>query len=198
MTEETSVSDTPEIVRDASEEKPTNTIAYETHKKLLNQRKGDQEKIRNMEQQLTEFMNAQKQTEEQKLLEQGKLQELVELKEKELQEARQENSAYKSDFDKAMKLSAFREKLGGTVDHNDYYKFVNTDKIILDPEAGVDEESVEAVVNQFKQEHYKLYTPKVSKSLPNDAPATNTPINTTPSNTSEIAAALKAELAKQF
>lgn len=199
MLEENSVSDTPEVVRDATENKPTDTIAYETHKKLLNQRKGDQEKLRNLEQQLNEFITAKKTSEEQMLAEQGKFKELADQRTRELEEARQENANYKSSFDKAVKLSAFRDQLGGTVDNSAYYDFVKTDEIVVDPDTGViDLASVEAVVNQFKQSHSKLYTPRVSKSLPNDAPSTNVPSNATPTNKIDVADALKAELAKQF
>lgn len=197
MLDENSVSDTPEVVRDASETKPTDTIAYETHKKLLNQRKSDQEKMRTLEQQLNEFTTAQKTNEEKMLAEQGKFKELADQRTAELEEARRENANYKSSFDKAIKLSAFRDQLGGTVDNSAYYDFVNTDEIIVDPDTGaVDMGSVEAVVNQFKQSHSKLYTPKVSRSLPNDAPGNDAPADATPSNKQEIADTLRQELSK--
>ena len=198
MTEETSVSDTAELVRDGSETKPVDTIAYETHKKLLAQRKSDQEKMRSLEQQLNEFISAKKMTEEQSLAEQGKYKELLEQRAKELEEAKKENAHYKNSFDKAIKLSAFRDQLGGTVDNSAYYDFVNVDKIVIDPETGVpDLSSVEDVVNEFKQKHSKLYTPRVSKALPNDAPKDTYSV-TTPKNKNEFASALRDELAKQF
>lgn len=197
MNEETSVSNATESVSNESETKPE-TINYDTHKKLLNQRKSDQEKMRNMEQQLNEFMQAQKANEENKLKEQGKFQELVIEREKEIADLKNENINYKTSFDKAVKLSAFREQLGGTVDNSSYYDFVNVDEIVLDPDTGVvDNSSVESVVNQFKQTHSKLYTPKVSKALPNDAPRGPT-TSIPPRNKDEFANALKDEIAKNF
>jgi hypothetical protein len=164
----------------------------------LNQRKADQEKLRAVETQLNELLTAKKQTEELKLKEQGKYQELVTEREKEIEALRQENLSYKSSFDKAIKLSAFRDQLGGTVDNSAYYDFVNVDKIIVDPDTGVpDMSSVAEVVNEFKQKHSKLYTPKVSRALPNDAPKDNYTYGT-PKNKNDYANALRDELSKQF
>lgn len=197
MSEILDVSNAPETASGSTENKP-DTIAYETHKKLLSQRKSDQEKMRGLEQQLNDFVSAQRTSEENKLKEQGQYKELVDQREKEIESLRQENVNYKSSFDKAIKLSAFRDQLGGTVDNSSYYDFVNVDEIVLDAESGViDMASVEQVVNQFKQTHSKLYTPRASKALPNDAPQTQaSPMFTTPTNKNDIASALKEQLAK--
>jgi len=195
--DEQGVSDTAETVRDESANKQE-TIAYDTHKKLLNQRKADQERMKAMEQQLNEYKLAQKSIEEQKMVEQGKYKELVQEREKELEAIRQENLSYKKSFDKAIKISAFREKLGGIIENSAYYDFVNVDAIIIEPETGmVDMASVDAAVNQFKKEHPRLYTPKTSRTLPTDAPA-NTILQHSPKNKTEFANALKDELLKQF
>ena len=198
MSEESSVSNTPDQVRNESENKPE-TIAYETHRKLLSQRKSDQEKMRGMEQQLNDLLNANKEAEEAKLREQGKWEDLAGQRENKIKELEQENLGFKDSFDKAVKLTSFRDQLGGTVDNSSYYDFVNVKDIVIDPETGVvDTASVEQVVNQFKKDHSKLYTPKVSKSLPANAPRDTNAMMTTPTNKNEIANALKDELAKQF
>jgi len=198
MIEKPSVSNTPELVRDESVNKPE-TIAYDTHKKLLGQRKSDQEKMRGLEQRVADLVNANEEAEEVKLKEQGKWQEMAGRSETKVKELESEILGYKDSVNKAVKLTSFRDQLGGTVDHPSYYDYVNVDEIMIDQETGVvDTSSVEQVANQFKKEHPKLYTPKVSKSLPADAPQATGNMTTTPTNKNEIASALKDELAKQF
>ncbi len=173
MTDE-SISDATETVRDISEKQ--DTISYEVHRKLLGQRKTDQAKMKDLEAKINSFVTEKTQNEEKKLAEQGEYKKLVENRDAEIARLNSENNEYKTSFDKAIKLSAFRDRLGGTVDNSQYYDFVNVDNIVIDPESGtVDDASVEMVVNEFKQNHSKLFTPKGGKVLPSDAPSTNDP-----------------------
>ncbi len=194
MTDE-SISDAPEAVRDISEKQ--DTVSYEVHRKLLGQRKTDQAKMKDLEAKINSFVTEKTQNEENKLAEQGEYKKLVETRDAEIAKLNSENNEYKTSFDKAIKLSAFRDQLGGTVDNNQYYDFVNVDNIVIDPESGtVDDASVEMVVNEFKQSHSKLYTPKSAKVLPNNAPSTTETPQITPSNKTEISTALRTELEK--
>lgn len=164
-----------ESVSDTSEDK---SVKYETHQKLLSQRKNDQVKIQELQQQLQGLTDQQKQAEEAKLAENEEYKKLVDVRTQELESVRQEKDSLLQSVNDSLKLNAFIEKLPGKIKNSKYLSFVNTDDIVFSDPATreVDTASVDGVVSKFMEEHSHLVeTGKVGK-LPANAgnPTMNT------------------------
>ena len=122
-----SVSDTNvDSVSDATDnpgrENQKDTVNYETHRKLLAQRKNDMLRMQEMENQIKSFQDKEKSLEEQKLAEQGEYKKLLELREQEIANLKQKTQeAYENLNQKdkmiqnAHKLDAVYEKLPGKI-----------------------------------------------------------------------------------
>jgi len=162
---------TETLVSDEPQQKLNDTVSYETHKKLLGQRKKDLERFGAMEAELQSFKDAKSKTEEDALVAQGKFKEALEIQKTEntrLIGLQEENDRKMLT---AHKLNAFRSKLPGEMRSNKYYEFVDVDSIQLDPDSGVaTDQSVDEAINKFMGEHQALVRPRESKRLPDNAP----------------------------
>lgn len=151
-------------------------VDYKTHKKLLDQRKSDQQKLKELEEKLSAIDSANKQKKEKEDLDQGNYKALLEDREKSIKTLTEEITGlkskvgnYENQITDAKKISAFRAKIGGDLKKSQYYDFVDTDKIPLDPETGkIDEKALESYANEFVKEHKELIKFD-SKKLPDDA-----------------------------
>lgn len=160
-----SVSDTPETKTIVSDEQET--VKYETHKKLLGQRKADQEKLRQAQDLIDKFEAEKREVEEGKLKEEGEYKKLLTLREEELGKLRSERDIAVKENQDTWKYDAFYRKLGGKLENSKYLSFVDIESIIFNPETKeVDQQSVESVVNKFREEHSALITPINSSRLP--------------------------------
>lgn len=147
------------------------TVAYETHQKLLSEKKKLAEKHQATEAQLNELLAAQEAAKNQELEKQSEYQKLWEASKQENEKLKNERDAYQKNIMDAHKINAFSEKLPGKIANSKYYDFVPLDQIVVDPESGrVDEASVQSVVDSFVKEHSGLLVKGKSPGLPNDAP----------------------------
>jgi len=161
-------------------------VSHESHKKLLAQRKADQEKLKAMQERLQSFESkeselAKKEAElnEQKLRDEGNWRALLESRESALKKLEEKNNellnittGYEKKFTNAHKINAFKEAIGGDLKLPDYYSFVDTDKIAIDPETGsVDDGSVKSYANEFASKYKDLINFKKGK-LPSEAAMT--------------------------
>lgn len=159
-------------------------VSHESHKKLLAQRKADQEKLRAMQTRLQELESkeadiAKKEAElaEQKLKDEGNWKALLEAREaraakleEQVKTLAEVNKGYEDKFTNAVKLNAFKDAIGGTLRKNEYYSFVDTSKIALDPETGVvDDKSLKLYANDFVNQFKELIAFKNPAKLPNEA-----------------------------
>lgn len=162
MDDQNQISDqeTTQPISDA--EKKKDTVAYETYRRTLNEAKTAKEKLRELE-----AWKAQQ--EEEKLKANNEWKALAESKDKTLSETMRKLSELETTIDNSVKLNAFNRYLNGKVRHPDYYSFVDTSKIALNPETRqVDEASVKEVVSEFLKNHSHLVEFKGGK-LPNEA-----------------------------
>lgn len=154
------------------------SVSYETHARLLAQRKKDQDARKTLEDKVTAFEKSAKEAEDAKLSEQGEFKKMVVQRDEELAEKAQELAQSKADLDQAnknltngVKLQAFVDKLPGRIKNHEYLSFADTDAIAIDPETGrVDEGSLNKVVNGFVEKHASLLETKGIK-LPGDGAA---------------------------
>lgn len=159
-------------------------VSHESHKKLLAQRKADQEKLKAMQARLqeleskeAEIAKKEAELEEQKLKDEGNWKALLEAREaraakleEQVKTLAEVNKSYEDKFTNAVKLNAFKDAIGGTLKKNEYYGFVDTNKIALDPETGVvDEKSLKQYANDFVSQFKELIAFKNPVRLPSEA-----------------------------
>lgn len=145
-----------------ADQKKKDTVAYDTYRRTLNEAKTYKEKFRELELWKT-------QQEEEKLKANNEWKALAESKERSLSEAQQKLQEFERTITDSIKLNAFNKALGGKLKSQEYYSFVDTDKIAYNPETKqVDEDSVKSLVSEFLQKHQALVDIKTPK-LPNEA-----------------------------
>jgi len=168
MTEvvEPGISDTQPIEASGSgevvEPKP-DTVNYETHRKLLGEKK-------KLQARLTEIEAQGKAEREKVLAEQGEYKDLytqskeqVEALTGQLNEATERQNNF-------VKLRAVLSAIDGKIDQ-DYYGHLGIENVLLDPDTGeVDKMSVSKVVEAFKAKHSVLIQGNRPANLPKDAP----------------------------
>jgi hypothetical protein len=156
---------------EASGNQQNGEVSYTTYKKTLTQLKNLQEKHRESESLLMQYQQKEKENEQKRLEEQGEYKKLLELERQKLNQYEQERDQYKNKLINAHKLNAFNEKLPSKISRPEYYDFVDTDSIVIDPETGmVDDSSVDNAVNSFMQNHYQLLDTK-KVPMPSNSPS---------------------------
>jgi hypothetical protein len=148
-------------------------VAYESHKKAINQLKETQKQNKELADRLANYERALKEKEESELKEQNKWREMFE-KTKEENKKLQESIVYaKKSMENAVKQRAFLDTLGTKI-KDDYLTFVDFDSIDLDEKGRIDTDTLESVVNKFKTNYPELLPKqeqkvehKQEKSLPN-------------------------------
>jgi hypothetical protein len=183
MSESTDVSDIKPIDGIGGEKK--DVVDYETFNKLLGQRKADQIKLKELDEKLksfeakeTELQAKERELEEKKALSDGNWKAILESREAQLKRLEAEKAvlqesvgAYEKKFTDALKINAFQEALGGKLKKSDYYNFVDTSKIAIDPETGsIDDKSLKDYATKFATDFKELIAFK-GGTLPSDAPS---------------------------
>jgi adenylate kinase family enzyme len=140
-----------------------NQVAYETYSRTVDEVKALKAKLKEIEER-------DKLTNEEKLKQQNEWKALAEEKERQLAEEKKNRTQLESSITESIKLSAFQKQLGGKLKADEYFSFVDTDKIVYHPETKkVDEESVKSVVAEFVKKHSHLVDFGKQKSkLPHD------------------------------
>jgi len=158
-----------ENISDVSETKQS--VSYDTHRKLLGQRKNDQSTIKELSDALEIFKGAESSANEKKLQDEGKFKEVIGLRDAELKQTQEKLLNLQGGIDRARKLNAFDQALGAKIKHEDFYNFVDTDSITLDDNGEPVKEAVEQAVNVFKERYGDTLTVKKEMAkLPGDAP----------------------------
>lgn len=171
------------VLSEANENDSGDKVKYETFKRVLDQKKKSDDTIASLKeeiQKLSEFKEQSDRLQEEKLKEEGNWKALLEQREKKLEEYRSKfeevnsrNEAYEKDISDMIKINAFRTAIGGNLKKDDYYSFVDTSKIAINPETGaIDTESLNEYANEFTNNFKELIDFNSSK-LPNSAPKGN-------------------------
>lgn len=138
------------------------TVAYETHQKLLRERKKDQELLR-------ELQAKEKAREEEKLKEQGNFQTLLKQREEELKKEREEKQRLVQEREDGLRLNALLKHMSGTVERQ-YWALFDLDKVAIDPSSGkVDEATAQAAAKAFEAQYGKVVEKKSNAKLPQEA-----------------------------
>lgn len=143
-------------------EKQKNTVAYDTHLKLLNEKKKRDAELADAQAKLKAF-------EEAKLKEQGDLKALLEMRDKEIAEAKAKATQVEELLNNSVKLDAVLNKLSGSVDKQ-YFGLFDLSKIPIDPTTQMpDQLSVEKYAKDFEQTYSAIIKKSTTAQMPNHA-----------------------------
>jgi hypothetical protein len=142
------------------------TVAYETYRRVLGEKKKEQEKREALEKQIKEY-------EEKSLLEQNKFKEAYESTKKLLDDTNKRLVDIENQKTESLKFASFLESLNGKLDRK-YWNLVDLSNIIIDPATGqVDANSINNVVASFKKTYPEVIQKPNQANLPNSAPQSN-------------------------
>ena len=158
------------IELDVNGEPVRGPVDYKSYSRVVGTNKKLQSQVKDIQQKLEAFEQKERELEEKRLSEQGEFKKLLELERKKRLEEEGKRAQYQKDLLDAHKLNAVKEKLPGKIKRNEYYGFIDVDKIAIDPETGViDESSIAEVVNSFVEQHGSLIERQGSAGLPQNA-----------------------------
>lgn len=143
---------------------PSNNVSYETHRKLLGEKKKLKERLDALERQQHEA--AQKDLEENQ-----KWKELADLKAKEAGEYKEKYSSLEGQLAEGRKLTAILEALPASVDKK-YWGLIDTNDVVFNPETGeVEASSVQAVAKKIQESFPEIISTQRSTGQPAASPA---------------------------
>lgn len=157
-----------EVVPPKMDDDNSQYVSYETHKKLLSQRKADQAKAKDLEEKYNALLAEKQANEEQALAEQGKFKEMFE-KERQQSQILQDQMREAANRELKFKKEIALKSMLGTLKKDDYLVFADINAIQLSDDGQIDIESVKEVAEKFQNDHPHLLLQE-SASLPNGAP----------------------------
>ncbi len=149
-------------------EEQAETVAFETHKRLLDQRKADQAKARDLQAKLDAAMADKEAAETTRLAEQAQWKDLYEKEKKKAEGLGSQLQHLTTSQIESRKREAVKEALGG-VRKDDYLKFLDLNAVQLNDDGSVDAESVKAAANKFRESYPELVAVKPAGKIPNEA-----------------------------
>lgn len=151
-------------------------VSHETHTRLLGQYKKAQAEREELQKQLNALAEEKKKAEDDVLASKGDFKNMVEARDKKINELTQALNDTKSTLGErekviqdSRKLSAFNSKLPAPLKRSEYYAFVDLDSIVVDTEGKIDETSLEKVVSDFVSVHGEILLQKNPGKMPGDA-----------------------------
>jgi len=147
------------------------TVSYESHRKLLSEKKALAAKYAENEVKLATYEQEKNEAEEKRLKDNEEWKTFAEKKDAEAKEATAKLAARESQISEAQKLDAFLNVLDGNVDRK-YWTFIDTESIVKNPDTGeIDDMSVAKAVENFKANYSEIiHYPGQKTGLPNESP----------------------------
>lgn len=145
-------------------------VSYETYKRVLSEKKKRDEELEKHRIELAEVKRKLKEDEELKLKEKEDYKSLIQIREKELEEARNESKALREEQLQNLKLGSFLKTLGSEV-HSKYWGMIDLEQVKLDPDGKIDQMSITQAVENFKKTYPELIINGRGPKLPADAPS---------------------------
>jgi len=159
-------------VETTTEIEKKDTVAYSTYKKVLNEKKDRDAKYNDALERLQALEREKSEREEKTLLEQNRYKELWESERKAKEENENKYSQLTNQINNGKKLNAFDKFLGSRLKKDEYYDFVDTDKIIFNDSGEIEEDSVKLAVEHFRNNFGDdLLEVKQLGKLPNGHPS---------------------------
>ena len=128
-------------------------VAYSTYKKALSEKKNVQAKLNELSEKLKAFEEEKRQAEEKSLKENEQYKTLWEQEKAKRAEVESMHNSLNENLLVNKKLNAFDKVLGTRLSNEDFYSFVDTDKIIVDDSGAIEEDSVKLAVESFRERY---------------------------------------------
>ena len=150
-------------------------VAYETHRKLLSEKKRLQEQFETMKSQLSKIEIERQEAERKKLEEQGEYKKLLDLERSRAAKLDEELKTHTEHMRAAKKLDAVLKSVNGNIP-NKYWGLIDTASVAIDPDTGeIDAMSVQKAVENLRKDFPEIiYAKTGSTGTPNTAPRTDT------------------------
>lgn len=137
------------------------TVNYETHRKLLDEKK-------KIQSQLAEFLAKEKEREESEARKRGDFEALLKARNEELERERKAREDLESRIMQGRKMNAVLEALGGSVDPK-WVKLIDVSEVVVNPETGeIDQMTVARQAEALKREWPEMVSTR--GKLPSQAP----------------------------
>lgn len=137
------------------------TINYETHRKLLDEKK-------KIQAQLEQVLKEKQERDEAEARKRGDFEALLKAREEELSKEREARQELADRITKGRKLNAVIDALGGNVDQK-WLKLIDTDEIVVNPETGeVDQMTVARAAESLKKQWPEMI--RSTARMPHQAP----------------------------
>jgi uncharacterized protein YdbL (DUF1318 family) len=148
-------------------------VSYESYQKVLNQRKADQAKVKELTQQMQALMQERESANTTALEEQKKFKDLWEQERKKNASLSEQFNGLQNSITESKKKAALAKELG-PVKREEYLKFADLNSIVIDESGEVDMDSVRDVAAKFKKDYADLVSASPAKGLPSAAPKAST------------------------
>lgn len=155
------------------EQSPKDSVAYETYRKVLSEKKKRDSELKDALDRLNHYETAAKTRAEEELKSKDEWKKLLDIREAELLETKSKLSGLFEQQVNTAKLTTFFDALDGKV-HKKYWDKIPLDQIVLDESAGeIDRASVQKAIESFKKEYPEVIMseagPRVSAVAPSTA-----------------------------
>jgi len=145
-------------------------VAWESHQKLLNQRKADQRRAKELEKQYRELQQQLKEQEHRKLEEKQEYKKLYEASQSELDRLRAEQQEKQRIMVNKEKQAALVKELGG-LHREEYIRFADLDAIVIEDSGEIDRNSVRLEANRFRESYPQLIKSETPVRINSQAPS---------------------------
>jgi len=166
MPEDSASGETPEKSRDK--------VAYETYRKTKKEVDLYKSKVVEQSERLKSYELLEEQAEQKRLEDAGNYQKANELRDAKFKELESNYQNLQNDISDSKKLQSVLTRLPSELVDEDYASYIKYNDVVVNPETGeVDEESAEAIANDFIKRHHILLKPTTKSRLPNEAASGN-------------------------
>jgi hypothetical protein len=146
---------------DPADNTQNNKVAYETYKKVLDEKKSMQKRLEDLDKKAKADAEAQ-------LKEKEQYRELYEAKQKELEDLSGKLSAKEKETQDYRKMGAFLKSVAGEIPQQ-YWGLIDLDKIAVDDSGKIDDNSVKKCVKDFEKAYPHVIERKSGNKMPNNA-----------------------------
>ena len=145
------------------------TVAYDTYRKVLSEKKKRDEQLEQAEKELNDFRAKEKERVENELKAKENFKELLALRDKEKSELAEQLNQTKAQIERHVKFQSFLGEVNGVIPKQ-FESLIDVSKIIIDPVTQQpDPTSVQSVARDFEKNYGMILGKKASGGLPNEA-----------------------------
>lgn len=153
-----------------NQQNDNDVVRYDTHRKLLEEKKRTQEKNRLLEEKLAAFESERERLAREELEKQGNFQKLLEQERLEKQKLELEHKTLVESLYNARKISAVKKHIQGSVYDEVLQKMLPVDGIAINEDGTVDENTAKLVAQEFEKSYPGLVMrDQRNGGLPNEA-----------------------------